>query len=273
MARLTHALINDVFRGPVYGPHDIFTARSFSDFVRRNDVDLSRALFAYDGDRVVGTICFAQRGDRAWLSLMGVLPEYRRRGIGRELFGGAVDAVIAAGAKRMEFEVLQKNVAAQAMYRSFGFETVGELFIWARKPRRGALDGLVPRKRAHHAVTRIVHEPAVCWQREPLAVARADASVLLDVEGAYAFVRLREESAYVLDAGARDERSARALAAEIDARIPYDVTLFNEPADSPLSVALAEAGWKIVERQFRMFGFGMKNEPPKASSANAAIVT
>jgi GNAT superfamily N-acetyltransferase len=250
--KLSHALVNDVFRGPVYGPHDIFTARSFDDFVRRNDVDLSRALFAHDGDRVIGTICFAQRGERAWLSLMGVLPEYRRNGCGRRLFGGAVDSVIASGATAMEFEVLQRNVAAQAMYKSFGFETVGELFVWSRKARRVAVNALAPRKHPIETVRRIAHSPPACWQRAPVAVARAAASVAIEVEGGYAFVRVRDESAYVLDAGARDETSAAALLREFDARIPYEVTLFNEPAGSPLSRALANGGWKIVERQFRM---------------------
>jgi len=250
-ARVTHRFINDVFRGPVYGRHDIFTARSFADFVRRNDVDLSRAIFSYDGRSPIGTIVFAQRGERAWLSLMGILPEYRRRGLGRTLFAGAVDAVRASGAKHIEFEVVQRNVAVQEMYKGFGFRAHGELLVWARKPRRAAVNGLVSRKHATTDIRKVATADAACWQREAIAIARTP-SALIEVEGAYAFVRLRAESAYILDAAARDEESARALLSVLDNRIPYDVTLFNEPAESPLSVVLATTQWRVVERQLRM---------------------
>jgi GNAT superfamily N-acetyltransferase len=248
---VTYQFINDVFRGPIYGRHDIFTARSFKDFVQRNDVDLSRAIFAFDGCEPIGTIIFAQRGERAWLSLMGILPEYRRRGLGRTLFGAAVDAVRASGATDIEFEVVQRNVAVQEMYKGFGFETEGELYVWSRKPRRVGANGLVSCKHPVAEIERIACGPAACWQRQAIAVARTP-SVLIEIEGAYAFVRLREDSGYILDAAAPDERSARALLDELDTRIPYDITLFNEPAGSPLSRALEPAGWKIVERQFRM---------------------
>lgn len=249
--RVTHQFINDVFRGPIYGKHDIFTARSFDDFVKRNDVDLSRAIVSFDGKEPVGTIVFAQRGERAWLSLMGILPEYRRRGLGRTLFGAAVDAVRASGAKHIEFEVVQRNVAVQEMYNGFGFETQGELYVWSRKPRRVVSNGLVARKHSIATIERIAKGTAACWQREPSGVGRTP-SALIEVEGAYAFVRVRDGSAYVLDAAARDETSAEALLHEFDRRFPYDMTLFNEPASSALSMALRTHQWKIVERQFKM---------------------
>lgn len=248
---VTHRFINDVFRGPVYGKHDIFTARSFNDFVRRNDVDLTRAIFSFEGKQPIGTIVFAQRGKRAWLSLMGILPEYRRRGLGRTLFGGAVDAVRATGATQIEFEVVQRNIAVQEMYKGFGFAPVDELYVWTRKRQHRSTNGLVARKYSATTVEGITRRPSACWQREAIAVARTP-SVLIEVDGAYAFVRLRDDSGYILDAAAKDAGCARALLRELDTRVPYDITLFNEPAKSPLTPVLAEAGWKIVERQFRM---------------------
>ncbi len=249
--RLTHTFINEVFRGPIYGRHDIFTARSFRDFVRRNDVDLSRAIFSFDGEKPVGTIAFAQRGDRAWLSLMGILPEYRRRGLGRTLFGAAVDAVRASGAKHIEFENVQRNIAVQEMYKGFGFEADGELYVWSRKQRSIASNGLVTRKYSIGTLERVAHGPAACWQRHAVAVARTP-SVLIKVDGAYAFLRIGDEHAYVLDAAARNVQSATALLDALDARIPYGVTLFNEPSTSHLTAALESRDWNIVERQFRM---------------------
>ncbi len=248
--RLTYKLINDVFRSKTYGQHDIFTARSWSRFVRMHDIDLSRALFAEDGGRIIGTIAFAQRGDRGWLSVMGVLPEYRRRGIGRQLFGGAVEAIRASGVKHVEFEVVQRNEHARKMYEGFGFRIVRELYVWARKPSASAEGVRYERQRLPN-VRRIAGESPVCWQRDPIAVSRSGPSALISTDGAYAFVL---ESGVVADAGARDERSARALVAELDARVPHELTLLNEPQASPLTPALQDAGWRIVDRQFQMMG-------------------
>ena len=250
--RPTAADFNALFRGKTYGEHDIFTARSYADFVRRNDVDLSRAISTFEGARLAGTIAFAQRGQRAWLALMGVAPDLRGQGYGRKLFGAAVDAVRTSGAKRIEFEVVQRNNPAINMYRSFGFEPIDELLVWARASVRSADGRLDFRTFSEGAVGRIARRPSTCWQREPRSVAAAREIALVQCEGAYAYVRMRDEHAVLLDAGARDEDAARALLAELAARVPYDLTLVNEPVSSPLSAALARAGWGVVDRQHRM---------------------
>jgi ribosomal protein S18 acetylase RimI-like enzyme len=250
MPKLTYRFVNDVFRGNVYGPHDIFTAESWRRFVRMHDLDVSRALFAEEDGDAVGAIAFAQRGDRAWLSVMGVLPAYRRRGYGRKLFGAAFDAVRASGAAHVELEVVQRNEHAWRMYESFGFERVGELYVWARNAR-SVEDSASYERHSLASVRSIARTPPACWQRDSLAVSRARSSALIIVDGAYAYVEKRPASGLVLDAGARDETSATTLLHRIDETIPYELTLLNEPAASPLTNALRNAGWKIVERQFR----------------------
>ncbi len=249
--RPTHADFNALFRGKVYGNYDIFTARSYADFVRRNDVDLERAISLFD-EQLIGTIVFAQRSERAWLSLMGVRPELRGQGYGKRLFGAAVDAVIAAGARSIEFEVVQRNAAAIAMYRGFGFTPVDELFVWSRKAQRGGSSDLRFGRMSESRIRSLVHAPPTCWQRDPVAIARATPLALIQVEGAYAFLRMRGENGVLVDAGARDIATAHALVAEMDRQAACDLTLLNEPASSPLSAAMREAGWRIAERQHRM---------------------
>ena len=57
----------------------------------------------------------------------------------------------------------------------------------------------------------------------------------------------------ILDAGARDAGSAAALLAELDARVPAQVILLNEPPRGPLHEAFAVAsGWREFARQRRM---------------------
>ena len=249
---VTYKLINDVFRGRVYGQYDIFTAASFRDFVHRHDIDLARAANAYDNKAIVGTLLFAQRSDRAWLSLMGVLPKYRRDGIGRTLFSGTLDLLEQSGIRSMEFEAIIRNAPIQAMYAPFGFSEVDRLCIWARGPRKNAHGLSRAKKHTLTSVKKIARTPATCWQREAIAVARATASTLIQCDGAYAYLRIRDEHAVILDAGAEDAAAARDLVAKLDQLVRYDITLVNEPESSPLSKELGRSGWRVIDRQHRM---------------------
>jgi ribosomal protein S18 acetylase RimI-like enzyme len=54
---------------------------------------------------------------------IGLLPDFRGRGIGRRLMQQTIDA--AFGLTRIELTVREGNVNAIALYKSLGFETEG----------------------------------------------------------------------------------------------------------------------------------------------------
>ncbi len=56
---------------------------------------------------------------------MGLLPDYRGRGLGRQLVARAVRAARQAGIERIELEVFASNERAIALYRALGFVTEG----------------------------------------------------------------------------------------------------------------------------------------------------
>ena len=56
---------------------------------------------------------------------MGLLPDYRGRGLGRQLVARAVRAARQAGIERVELEVFASNERAIALYRALGFVTEG----------------------------------------------------------------------------------------------------------------------------------------------------
>jgi ribosomal protein S18 acetylase RimI-like enzyme len=56
---------------------------------------------------------------------MGLIPEYRGRGWGRELAVQAIRAARKAGMERVELEVFASNKPAIALYRSLGFVVEG----------------------------------------------------------------------------------------------------------------------------------------------------
>ena len=63
----------------------------------------------------------------AHLNLLGVLPHYQRRGIGRELLGWLEASAITAGTFFIKLEVRAGNMAARNFYASLGYREVAEI--------------------------------------------------------------------------------------------------------------------------------------------------
>jgi ribosomal-protein-alanine N-acetyltransferase len=63
--------------------------------------------------------------DQADLLTFGIVPGQRRRGLAHHLLHGTLGRSAAAGAKTMFLEVAEDNLAALALYRRHGFETMG----------------------------------------------------------------------------------------------------------------------------------------------------
>ena len=56
---------------------------------------------------------------------VGLLPEFRGKGIGRKLMQRTIGAAFAFGLTRIELTVRENNVNAIALYKSLGFEVEG----------------------------------------------------------------------------------------------------------------------------------------------------
>lgn len=76
-------------------------------------------------NKVVGMIVVWLIVDEAHIATIAVLPEYRGQGIARCLLVTALQEVIRRGFRIATLEVRSGNIAAQNMYRKFGFASVG----------------------------------------------------------------------------------------------------------------------------------------------------
>jgi len=108
-------------------------AYAFEQELRGNR--LARYVVARAGDSIVGFAGVWLMVDDAHVTTFGVHPDWRRQGIGRQLMLNVSELSSAIGARRMTLEVRVSNVAAQALYRAFGFEIAG------RRPRYYTDDG------------------------------------------------------------------------------------------------------------------------------------
>jgi ribosomal-protein-alanine N-acetyltransferase len=67
--------------------------------------------------------------DEAHIGTLAVHPEYRRRKVATRLLATALQSMLDAGVRRVTLDVRAGNIAAQRLYRKFGFYTV------TRRPR------------------------------------------------------------------------------------------------------------------------------------------
>ena len=112
-----------------------------NDLLKRNGV--SRYMGVYEGEILVGWGCVFLLGEEAHLGTVSVLPEYRRKGYGRELTIALMELSKEEGTQYMQLECRRSNTAAQQMYLSLGFfrfsirkgyysDTGEDAFLYAR---------------------------------------------------------------------------------------------------------------------------------------------
>jgi ribosomal-protein-alanine N-acetyltransferase len=89
------------------------------------EMPYSRGWVAESGGQVVGLLVVWLVVDEAHIATIAVHPDFRRRGIGRQLLKAALEAAAAEGAKSGLLEVRAGNLAAQELYKGFGFVEVG----------------------------------------------------------------------------------------------------------------------------------------------------
>lgn len=109
-------------------------------FVRRNIADGYPHFVALEGDRIIGW-CDVIPDDRSatrhcGLLGMGLLSEWRGRGVGRRLIERTLEAARAFPLTRIELAVRADNEGAIALYRRVGFEVEG------RRRRALLVDGV-----------------------------------------------------------------------------------------------------------------------------------
>jgi ribosomal-protein-alanine N-acetyltransferase len=74
---------------------------------------------------VVGYCGMMFTGDDAHVTTIAIDPSYQRQKIGTRLLLQGAEEALARGCRHLTLEVRLSNVAAQAMYRQFGFKAAG----------------------------------------------------------------------------------------------------------------------------------------------------
>ena len=100
--------------------------------------DFYRFFVADEDERIVGYASLFFAADEVSIANVSVLPEYRRKGIGRALMERIVTFSREGGFTGIFLEVRVSNAPAIALYEAFGFVPVGRRPDYYQKPTEDA---------------------------------------------------------------------------------------------------------------------------------------
>lgn len=255
------AAITSAFEG--YPVQIAFNAPMLARRVRFEQHDLESSLIAFDGEEAVGMAGLAIRGPRGWVSGFGVVPAWRRRGLGRRLMAALLERARQAGLRQLSLEVLSENGAAQRLYESAGMRVTRDLLVLERPadyaPPAGAAAGTSAEAPAGELLRHYwrLHPEPPAWQRELSSLLAADLRGLYVGERerprAYALLgRGRmDRNTYLSDLAASDAQAAAEMCAALDG-VAGPARVINEPERGPYAALLLARGFREVMRQHEM---------------------
>jgi ribosomal protein S18 acetylase RimI-like enzyme len=244
------------------------TAESMRSVDNLYDVDLARSIVAFDRSELVGMALLSRRGSRGWVSGVGVLPAWRRRGVGRQMMEAVLVRAQQAGVRQVALEVIAQNSPARALYTALGFVERRELLCWRRAADADILP--IPEEQLSEASLDELlaffadwHDQPPCWQGEAATLGKMADRVrgyLLEMAGAaaaYCLISERGAALTLMDVGINPQFGAvkagrtllQALASLYRGRA---LALNNVPVDSDLNRALAALHFLVGVRQFEM---------------------
>jgi ribosomal protein S18 acetylase RimI-like enzyme len=208
-----------------------FTEAGLWQMARADSVSFGDSLVVQHGGEAVGVAIVARRGWTSRLAGMALVPEARRRGLGRALVERWIADARARGDRELVLEVIEQNVAAVKLYEATGFQKVRRLIGFSGVAPAGLMADPELREVDLRAVAAAVtrHEAVNWpWQMSGETIAQLTPPhigytldgawlALLNSAGPQAAVR-----ALVMDGAAqREERAVRLLRA-VMARHPVD---------------------------------------------------
>ncbi len=253
------AAMNATYQGyvmPVHVGSDWMT-----NHVESNDVRLDASLVWRAGDAVVALALVGLRGERSWLGAFGITPEWRGKRLTGPLLDATLAAATAAGARRMQLEVISTNTPAIRVYERGGFVVTRELGVYQRDPVAAYDDGspdIAPADPASILANREqLGGTPLAWQREAAATGSAGGldALVNPAEGplGYTVWRTGSHAVQIVDVGGVDSAAIAATLRAVGRHCAgQPMTLLNEPLDGTATEALRATGWREVVRQLEM---------------------
>ena len=99
----------------------------------------ARFFVAFSNGKIVGYVGSHNVLGEVYITNVAVLPEFRRKGIGKAIVEHLVSEMKAEGADFVTLEVRKSNSNAISLYEKCGFQKVGERKDFYEKPREDGI--------------------------------------------------------------------------------------------------------------------------------------
>ena len=100
-----------------------WSEKSFHDEMKNK---LAVYFVAKSDGRCIGYAGFWNVSGEGGITNVAVLPEYRRQGIGSMLIAEMIKTAVKLRLDLLTLEVRKSNIAAQGLYKKYGFDIIGE---------------------------------------------------------------------------------------------------------------------------------------------------
>jgi ribosomal protein S18 acetylase RimI-like enzyme len=236
----------------------------FLDFQRSVGGSPSEVLLAMDGDAIVGYVNPVVDRTEGWVGGIGVLRDYRGRGIGTMLMQAAEGEFRRRGVHEVSLEVIEGNLKAQRLYERLGFAQTRKYLTAEGRPIRFEGFGQAPVTATLPEILEL-HEIAyrdTCWQRrKPEAlVESARGAEMFKVDGGFVLVRTVETTGFIPFLGVVPEKRGQGIGttlAKFALTKLYDmgafkVAFYNINEDMPTLRLLDMLDLKVTMKQIEM---------------------
>jgi ribosomal protein S18 acetylase RimI-like enzyme len=236
----------------------------FLDFQRSVGGSSADVLLAMDGDEIVGYVNPVIDLQEGWIGGIGVLRNYRGRGIGTKLMLAAENELRRRGANVVFLEVIEGNFKAQRLYERLGYVKRRMYLTAEGRPVRFEGFGQVPKAATLPEILGL-HERAykdTCWQRRKTEalVESARGSEMYKLDGGFVLVRSVETTGFIPFLGVVPEERRQGIGttlAKFALTRLYDtgafkVAFYNINADVPTQRLLDMFSFMVTMKQIEM---------------------
>jgi ribosomal protein S18 acetylase RimI-like enzyme len=111
------------------------SADRLAEYIRDFDVDLSCSCVARaSNNQILGLGMLGVRGNRTWITRLGVLPATRRSGAGAAMMDYMLEKTEILNLKETHLEVIKNNEPAHQLFWKKGFHDADEYLVMRRAP-------------------------------------------------------------------------------------------------------------------------------------------
>ena len=236
----------------------------FLEFLRSVGGNLSTVLVALRDGRMIGYVNPVIDGREAWIGGVGVVPEHRRKGIGRKLIEAAEELCRAEGATDISLEVIEGNMRAQELYEQMGYRVSRTYLTAEGKPAKFEGYGKPP---VPASITEVlpIHGRAykdTCWQRRKVdaLVQSGLGADIFRTEGGFVVIRSIETNGFIPFLGVVPEHRRKGLGTSLAKfaltrlhnKGAFKVVLYNVNEDLPTLRMLDMFDFKVTMKQIEM---------------------